>query len=404
MSSGTRNINGKGTVYKEATRDLWVCQISYIDPETGKAKRKKFSGKLKKVAVGKGDEFLNSLSNGLLPTAGKVTTGEWVTQWLNEYCKQRVRPRTWEKYKSCFDCYIMPKFQDVLLKDLKGLDVQQHFNSLLIDGRVNGKGLSSSTVRGTRRYFTMCIDSAVKNGFLTKNVVKDTEPPKLKKKEIRILSEEQMDALIEQAKLISNEFMQRVVPVIIQLALHTGMRQGEVFGVKWDDIHLKEGCIYVQRSLAYIVGKGYILQDPKTKSSKRKILLMPDDVNMLETFKIWQDRYAALLCNKYINRGLVFSNTFGNPLDTGNFVSRYFKTLLEPAGIDKSFTFHGLRHTHATLLLQQGVNPKVIQERLGHCNIGMTLDIYSHILPDMQDTAVEALKIIFSKKDTKDEE
>jgi len=126
--------------------------------------------------------------------------------------------------------------------------------------------------------------------------------------------------------------------------------------------------------------------------------------SVLQAFKIWQDQYAVLLCNKYINRGLVFSNTFGNPLDTGNFVSRYFKTLLEPSGIDRSFTFHGLRHTHATLLLQQGVNPKVIQERLGHCNIGMTLDVYSHILPDMQDTAVEALKIIFSKKDTKDEE
>ncbi len=402
--SGTRNINGKGTVYKDVTRGLWICQTSYTDPNTGLPKRKKFSGKLKKVAVAKGDEFLKGLNNGLLPTAGKVTTGEWVTQWLNEYCKQRVRPRTWEKYKSCFNCYIMPEFKDILLKDLRGIDVQKHFNTLLVDGRVNGKGLSSSTVRGTRRYFTMCIDSAIKNGLLTKNVVKDTEPPKLKKKEICILSKEQIDALIGQAKLIKNEFMQKVVPAIIQLALHTGMRQGEVFGVKWEDIHLKVGCIYIQRSLAYIVGEGYISQDPKTKSSKRKIVLMPEDVEMLKEYKIWQDEYALMLCNKYINRGLVFSNTYGSPLDTGNFVSRYFKTLLGKAGIDDNFTFHGLRHTHATLLLQKGVNPKVIQERLGHSNIGTTLDIYSHVLPDMQDEAVNALNIIFSKEIKKDGE
>lgn len=90
-------------------------------------------------------------------------------------------------------------------------------------------------------------------------------------------------------------------------------------------------------------------------------------------------------------------------LDTGNFVSRYFKPLLKPAGIDEQFTFHGLRHTHATLLLKQGVNPKVIQERLGHSNIGMTLDVYSHILPDMQDEAVEALTTIFNKKDEQEE-
>jgi len=122
---------------------------------------------------------------------------------------------------------------------------------------------------------------------------------------------------------------------------------------------------------------------------------MQADVNMLEDYAVWQKEQINLLCNQYKDQGLVFPNTFGNPLDTSNFVTRYFKPLLKPAGIDSNFTFHGLRHTHATLLLQQGVNPKVIQERLGHCNIGMTLDIYSHVLPDMQDKAIDALNQIF---------
>lgn len=243
----------------------------------------------------------------------------------------------------------------------------------------------------------MCLDGVIKQGLLIKNVIKDTEPPKLKKKDIIVLNNTQIETLIEQTQLIENEFMKKVVPVVIQLAIHTGMRQGEVFGLKWEDVHLNESCIYIKRSLAHVVGVGNILQEPKTKSSKRKMLLMKADVEMLKKYKDWQSNEAVLLCNKYENHGLVFSNIFGNPLDTGNFVSRYFKPLLKPAGIDNSFTFHGLRHTHATLLLQQGVNPKVIQERLGHCNIGLTLDIYSHVLPDMQDKAVAALNQIFKE-------
>jgi integrase len=399
MSNGTRNINGKGTIYKDETRNLWIYQVSYIDPDTGLSKRKKFSGKLKKVATAKGEDFLNNLNSGLLPKSTQITTGEWITQWLNDYCKQRVRPRTWEKYKSCLDCYVMPKYQDVLLKDLTSSDIQKHFNNLLANGRIDGKGLSSLTVRNTRRYLTMCLDRAIKDGLLVKNVVKDTEPPKFNKKDIIVLSTDQIDALMEQTKFISNKYMLKVVPTVILLTLHTGLRLGEVLGLKWEDIILKDACIYIKRSLAYVIGQGHILQEPKSKSSKRKILILPDDIDMLKEYKIWQEQHTGLLRNKYVDNGLVFANTFGNPLDIGNLVSRYFKPLLKPAGINENFTFHGLRHTHATLLLQQGVNPKVIQERLGHSNIGMTLDIYSHVLPDMQSEAVNALATIFNKKD-----
>lgn len=392
MEKKTRNANGRGTIYKE--NDLWVVQISYKD-EDGHVKRKKFKGKVKRLAHEKANAFLDDLNKGLSPTADKVTIGYWCEEWLNEFTKQRVRPRTWEKYKSCFDCYILPRFQTVLLKDLTARDVQRHFNKLLVDGRKDGKGVSSSTVRGTRRYFTMCIDAAIKQGLLIKNVVKDTEPPKLKKKDIIVLNESQIKMLINEACLIQNEFMQCIMPVILQLALHTGMRQGEIFGLKWEDIHLAENCLYIQHSLAYIVGVGSVLQEPKTKSSKRKILLMQADVNMLEDYAVWQKEQINLLCNQYKDQGLVFPNTFGNPLDTSNFVTRYFKPLLKPAGIDSNFTFHGLRHTHATLLLQQGVNPKVIQERLGHSCIAVTIDVYSHLLPDMQDKAIDALNQIF---------
>ena len=395
----SRNINGKGTTYKDEARDSWVYQISYTDPETRELKRKKFSAKVKKVAVKKGDEFLSNLEKGLLPSSNEITVGQWVETWLTDYCKQRVRPRTWEKYKSSLECYVLAKFKNTFLRDLRSVDLQKHFNSLLENGRLDGKPLSSSTVRGVRRYFTMCLDSAVKHGMVLKNIARDTEPPKLTKKDIMVLNTEQIEKLLIAAKNIDNNYMQDVLPVVLKLALHTGMRQGEIFGLKWEDIDLAGNYIYIKRSLAYIVGKGYILQEPKTKTSRRKILLMRDDIVMLKEYKKWQEQHIDSVGDKYENASLVFANIYGKPIDTSNFTTRYLKPTLKMAGIDSSFTFHCFRHTHATILLKEKVNPKVIQERLGHSNISMTLDIYSHVLPDMQDEAIGALNNIFGRKE-----
>lgn len=390
--------HGEGTIYEDKLRGLWICERSYVDLDTGKTKRKKFAAKSRKTAVTRAKKFIQDIENGLLSESSKVTVGIWVKRWLNDYVKNRVRPRTWEKYKSCLECYILPRFGDVLLKNLIAPDVQRHFNQLLSKGRRDGSKLSSSTVRGTRRYFTMCIDGAIKAGLLTYNIVKQTEPPKLVKKEIIVLEPNQAEELIDHAKIIKNPFMREIMPMVLQLALHTGMRQGEIFGLKWQDVDFNVGCVYVKRSLAYVVGQGFILQDPKTKSSRRKIPVMKDDVAALLQYRIWQDSYKNELGDKYSDLGLIFSNMFGGPLDTGNFISRYFKPLLKEAGVKEGFTFHDLRHTHATILLRQGVNPKIVQERLGHSSVTLTLDLYSHVLPDMQGVAVEALEKAFTKE------
>lgn len=395
--SKSRNVNGKGTTYHDSERNLWVHQISYTDPETGIFKRKKFSAKQKKIAVARGDDFLKNLNQGLLPSSENVTIGQWVHEWLFNYCKHKVRARTFTKYASCLNLYIVAKFSNTLLKDLKALTLQKHFNNLLINGRVDGKPLSSLTLRGTRRYFTMCLDSAVKNGLLLKNIARDTEPAKLYKKDIIVLSNDEIERLICEARKTPNSFMREVLPVVIILTVNTGLRLGEIFGLKWQDISFEENCLYVKRALSYILGQGLVMQEPKSKASKRRILLTATNLQMLLEYKEWQNNYAKGLYNQYEKMDLVFPNMFGKPMDTGNFTNRYFKPLLKNANINNEFTFHGLRHTHATLLLKQKVNPKVIQERLGHSTISMTLDIYSHVLPDMQDEAVEALNNIFNK-------
>ena len=391
-----KRANGEGTSYFDEKRKIWIHEISYLNYDTGKKSRKKFAGKTQKEAIAKGKEFKKSINNGLIPTAGKIKVGEWIDCWLNDYLKNKVRPRTWEKYKSSINCYIKSKYQHTLLKDLKGPDLQRHFNELLVSGGKEKSGISSSTVRGCRRYFSMCLDCAIKAGLLEKNVVKLTDSPKLIKKEIITLSPENIKLLIENAKNISNNFyINTMFPMLLELAISTGMRQGELLGLKWDDIDFTEKCIYVRRSLTFVIGKKFIFQEPKTLTSRRRILLTEKAVSLLIIYKEWQDNYALELGNSFEKMDLVFPGVFGQPIYASNLIKRYFRPLVKISNISEDFTFHSLRHTHATLLLKQGVNPKIVQERLGHSSIKMTMDIYSHVLPDMQNVAIKALDIIF---------
>lgn len=151
----------------------------------------------------------------------------------------------------------------------------------------------------------------------------------------------------------------------------------------------------MRRSLVSSATKGMIFEEPKTKGSKRRIPVTDAVRKALEQYQKKQQWFINLMGDKYDSQGnLVFANLFGKPVDTSNFTTRYFKKMLVQAGLDRSFSFHDLRHTHATLLLRQGVNIKVISERLGHSTVTMTLDTYSHLMPDMQETAVKALEAL----------
>ncbi len=185
--------------------------------------------------------------------------------------------------------------------------------------------------------------------------------------------------------------------IAILLAISTGMRLGEVFGLKWECLDLKKGIVYVRRALitSHKISGGEWFQEPKTAKSRRQIPLPAEVTQELRQYQKWQEEHKQQLGDKYEDNQLVIANTFGRPANTSNFTTRYFKKLLVDAGIDRSVKFHDLRHTHATLLLLEGIHPKVVQERLGHSTVTMTLDTYSHILPDMQDAAVKALDGIF---------
>jgi Site-specific recombinase XerD len=403
---------GEGTIYENKKRGRWEGQFTYIDPSTGENKRKLFTGKTQKEVSHKGKRFLQDIENGLLPDADKITLGYWLVRWLADYVKPNVRIKSYEKYEACINSYVCPKIGHVGITKIKAPDVQKLLNDLLANGGRKKTGLSTSTVRATRRYLSMAFDKAVQIGLLSKNVIKSTTPPRLVKEEIRPFTEEQVNKLLAVAKegeyfyfgvkqrrqpSPDNEYHKAMAYTVVALALSTGMRLGEVFGLKWSNIDFEKNTVYVQRALVSSNTKGMIFEDPKTKGSKRKISITSQVINTLKEYQKEQDQFADYLGDKFMNQfDLLFTNSYGKPVDTSNFTTRYFKKMLAQAELDRTFSFHDLRHTHATLLLRQGVNIKVISERLGHSTINMTLDTYSHLMPDMQETAVIALEGILN--------
>lgn len=402
---------GEGTIYENKKRKRWEGQFTYVDPNNGKTKRKLITGKTQKEVASKGKSFLQDIENGLLPDAATITLNEWIDCWLIDYIKPNVRVKTFEKYESCLNNYIRPSLGHIGMRKIKAPDIQRVFNDMLASGGKTKTGLSTSTVRATRRYLSMAFNKALQVGILSRNNVKITDSPRLVKEEIRPLTEEEAGILLHTAKegeyfywgvkqrrqaSPSNQYHKAMAYMVVSLALSTGMRLGEVFGLKWKDIDFEKNTVNVQRALVSSNSKGMIFEDPKTKGSKRRILMTENVKNALKRYQNEQEEFSNFLGDKFDNKeSLLFTNIWGKPVDTSNFTSRYFKKMLMKAELDRAFSFHDLRHTHATLLLRQGINIKVISERLGHSTVAMTLDTYSHLMPDMQETAVKALEGMF---------
>jgi len=423
---------GDGTVYWDKKRDCWFVRVTYRDPKTGEPRRKKIKGAEEETAKGKsvslkiGQRWLEDIEKGMLPDAEKITLGDWIDTWLREYIKPNVRVKSYDKYEGCLVQYVKPKLGHMHLRQVREMHLTTLFNELLASGGKKGIGLSTSTVKATRRYLSMCLEQAIKSDILLKNPVKRTKPIKLVKAEIKILTEAEAENLIaaafKAAKEADQEYSLRAakaagqlnrtgkcvqIPMsnivyhsaymAILLALGTGMRLGEIFGLSWDAVDVKKGIIYVKRALV-TSRAGVNFEDPKTKASRRQIPLSTDVAMQLQKYKKLQDWRKNLLGDKWSTLNLVITGEFGGVFNTSNFTSRYFKPLLKKIGVPDSFKFHDLRHTHATLLLLKGIAVKVVSERLGHSTVAMTQDTYAHVLPEMQAEVVKVLEGVFTKQ------
>jgi integrase len=224
---------------------------------------------------------------------------------------------------------------------------------------------------------------AVKWHLVPRNVADAVKPPRPAPQEIRALSADETRRMLETA--VGDR-----LEALYVLAVHTGMRQGELLALRWQDVNMENAVVSVRRSLTRSGGK-VVFGEPKTKKSRRSIRLTPQAVEALRLHLKRQLRDMEILGDRYQDQGLVFTTDTGAPINPSNLRQRSFAPLLKRAGLPH-MRFHDLRHTCATLLLSRGVHPKFVQELLGHATIAITLDTYSHVIPSMGDATAKAME------------
>ncbi|MRG28787.1 tyrosine-type recombinase/integrase [Laceyella tengchongensis] len=268
------------------------------------------------------------------------------------------------------------------MDQLKPLHIQGYYTNRLTEGRMDGKGgLSNRSVLHHHRVLNEALNHAVKWQLLPINPVNAITPPKPQKKKITVLTKEQVISLLQGTKGYKYYYP-------IYLAVNTGMRRGEILGLRWEDIDFSNHTISINQTLQKLKGIGLQFRDTtKTDGSRRSIAISESVVETLKRLKTVQAKNKLRFGPTYQDHDLVFCNKDGSPFDPDN-VSREFCRYIKRLEIPH-VRFHDLRHTHATLLLQQGEHPKVVSERLGHSTIAITMDIYSHVMPNMQKEAAK---------------
>ena len=364
--------NGEGSIGRRKD-GLYMARYT-VQTATG-TKRKTLYGKTRSEVSAKLSKALTDREGGLTYDAGKQTVQEYLTRWLSNSVRDTVRQRTYERYESIVRVHLAPAIGKVKLKALTPDHVRGLYRKKL-DG-----GLAPRTVLHIHRTLSKALKQATDDGLIPRNAAAPVKPPRPSREEIRPLNREQVRALFEAAR-------EDRLEALYLVAITAGLRRGELQGLKWEDLDLEAGTLQVQRTLSEPKG-GYVFEAPKSGKG-RNVRLTRKAMAALREHRKRQLEERMQKAGLWREQGLVFPSAVGTPLWGGN-LNRAFKTLLKRAGLPHSFRFHDLRHTCATLLLRQGVNPKFVQELLGHRDVSLTLNTYSHVLPDMGDVAASAM-------------
>jgi integrase len=389
-----KKSNGEGSITKRKN-GTWMGRVTVGRNEDGSVKRQTVYGKTKQEVVEKTTKILNELQTGTYIEATKLTLGQWLDTWLWDYKKPSVRPNTFSSYEQNVRIHIKPEIGDVLLKELKPVTIQKFYNSKHKDGDTEAKDkISAATIKKIHNIIHEALEQAIKNDILNKNVSERVSLPRLIKEEVRVLTKEEQKSLLE---FISGDRLE--CAFILDLA--TGLRIGELLGLRWKDIDLKEGVVRVNQSLNRI--KEFKSLDDyttklhfgeiKTRSGRRSIPIPKNVIKALNAHKARQDEEKSKYSDDYQDKDLVFCTELGTPLEPRNLMRKFY-SIVDNLKIPEA-NFHCMRHTFATRALEAGINPKVVQEMLGHANISMTLDTYSHVLPDTKRAAADKLNALF---------
>jgi integrase len=369
--------NGEGSRPRKRPDGRWEARYTIHTPKG--PKRKTVYGRTRQEVADKLARALSDRAQGLTFEAGSLKLGEYLDRWLPDI-HNTVRQRTWERYEQIVRVHIKPALGRIKLKDLSATHARGLYREKLESGS------SPRTVQYIHTTLRKALKDAVSDGLIPRNVADGIKAPRPKKKEINPLSPEQARAFLAAAH--GDRF-----EALYVLALHCGLREGELLGLKWDDVDLESGMLRVRRTLSE-PRTGYVFEPPKNGKG-RSIKLTRAATEALRGHLGRQLEEIDGSGDDYQDQGLVFPSRRGTPMNAKNLTSRSFKPLLKRSGLP-NIRLHDLRHTCATLMVCEGVHIKLVQELLGHATISITLDTYSHVLPGMGDETAWAMDRIFN--------
>jgi integrase len=362
--------NGEGSISRRKNGG-WCAQ--YTVYTSGGRKRRTLYGKTRQEVATKLSKALADREGGLTFDAGTTTVGEYLTRWLSHSVRDTVSQKTYERYESIVRVHLSPALGAIRLKTLTPGHVRGLYREKL------DAGLAPRSVLHIHRTLSKALKQATDDGLIPRNAASSVKPPRPRSEEIQPLSRDQVRTFLD---TIRGDRME----ALYVLAVTAGLRQGELLALKWEDVDLEgtNPTLEVRRSLSETRGRRSFVT-PKSGRG-RHLRLSRWAVSALRTHRKRQLEERVRKAGLWEDNGLVFPSEVGTPM-SGRNLYRAFKIRVKRASLPQTLRFHDLRHTCATLLLRQGVNSKFVQELLGHADISLTLNTYSHVLPDMGDAA-----------------
>jgi integrase len=362
-------------VQRSKTKGTWSIKICLgKDPATSKYKQHWDTVKgSKKDAEKRLSELLHQLDTGSFMRPSKTTFADYIHRWLVDYAIPNLSPRTTEGYEYIFTRHIIPALGNLVLSQLKPEHLSKYYSEK------QKAGLSNQTVRHHHTVIHKALKTAMEWELINRNPADAVSCPRAQQPEIQTWNEDEVARFLEVAR--STPYY-----ALFYTALFTGMRRSELLALRWSDIDFILSVIYVSRSMHVLKGSKIIYRSPKTKTGKRTIALPPSAYLVLNEHRKYQEANCLVFGKTLSDNDPVFS-TLGKPL-LSNTVSSAWRKIVGRSGI-KRIRLHDARHTHASLMLKQGIHPKIVQERLGHSSIQITLDTYSHVAPGLQEAAAK---------------
>jgi integrase len=371
-----KRSNGEGSL-GQRPNGTWAAAVSLPD-----GRRKFFYGKTREEARRKLNRALHAIEVGSLTDSRGVTVGEFLDQWLTEVVQPNVRPWTYKGYEVHVRLHLKPAIGHIPLAKLAPLHVQQLLNAK------KSAGLSPKSIRYIRGTLRTALNQAVRWDLLSRNPASVVDGPRVGHYEIHPFTPEEARAFLAAMKGDRLE-------ALYSVALTMGLRQGEALGLCWKEVDLEMGYLRVSKQLQRFGGETRLVE-PKTTRSRRTLALPASIARSLREHRDRQLKERRAAGSNWTETGLVFTTVAGKPIDATK-ISKDFHRHLDRAGIAQR-RFHDLRHSCATLLLVQGVSPRVVMEVLGHSQISLTMNTYTHVLPELRRQAADRMDELLNER------